>query len=71
MSNPIAVQLFSLFRREPKSPNKSPNKNAEAANAGAEPAQRLERAALYARHGYFHASFTPLLYPFVPEIPPE
>ncbi|CAG9204998.1 conserved hypothetical protein [Paraburkholderia tropica] len=70
MSNPIAVQLFSLFRRE----HKSPNKNAEAANARAEPAQRVERverAALYARHGYFHASFTPLLYPFVPEIPPE
>ncbi|WP_310633126.1 hypothetical protein [Paraburkholderia sp.] len=67
MSNPIAVQLFSLFRREPK----SPDKNAEAANARAEPAQRIDRAALYARHGYFHASFTPLLYPFVPEIPPE
>lgn len=61
MSNPIAQRLWRFFSRD--------RREAEAARPDAH--QQAERAALYASHGYFHSSFTPLLFPFVPEIPLE
>lgn len=64
MSNPIAQRLWRLFKRD----------RIEAGSQGAERPdthEQAERAALYASHGYFHSSFTPLLFPFVPEIPLE
>ncbi|MBB3258981.1 hypothetical protein F4827_003854 [Paraburkholderia bannensis] len=59
MSNPIAWRLWNIFRRDP----------IEARAQRPDAHEQAERAALYASHGYFHSSFTPLLFPFVPEIP--
>jgi hypothetical protein len=61
MSNPIAQRLWNRFKP----------KRAEAEPQRPDTHQQAERAALYASHGYFHSSFTPLLFPFVPEIPLE
>ncbi len=59
MSQFIAQRLWSVFKRD--------RSHAEPAHPDAH--EQAERAALYASHGYFHSSFTPLLFPFVPEIP--
>ncbi len=67
MSIPISALFFKVFRSEPVRSRDI----VEAKNAREETHERVERAALYARHGYFHLSYTPLLYPFVPEIPLE
>jgi hypothetical protein len=61
MSNPIAQRLWNIFKRDPVA----------AAAQRPDTHEQAERAALYASHGYFHSSFTPLLFPFVPEIPLE
>jgi hypothetical protein len=61
MSNPIAQRLWNRFKP----------KRTEAEPQRPDTHQQAERAALYASHGYFHSSFTPLLFPFVPEIPLE
>jgi hypothetical protein len=61
MSNLIARRLWSLLSR----------KRVESAGEQPDAHAQVERAALYARHGYFNSSFAPLLFPFVPEIPLE
>jgi hypothetical protein len=65
MPNLIVSRLWHLFVRERKE---------GAAQGGLERAdthEQVARAALYASHGYFHSGFTPLLFPFVPEVPLE
>lgn len=47
------------------------NDTVEIASERPDAHEQVERAALYAKHGYFHSSFTQLLFPFVPEIPLE
>jgi hypothetical protein len=61
MSNPIAQRLWNSFKP----------KRTQAEPPRPDLHQQAERAALYASHGYFHSSFSPLLFPFVPEIPLE
>ncbi|MBN3855090.1 MULTISPECIES: hypothetical protein [unclassified Paraburkholderia] len=67
MSNHIAARLWSLFSRKRVESAQNPESEGEHPDAHAQ----VERAALYARHGYFNSSFAPLLFPFVPEIPLE
>ncbi|WP_322054971.1 hypothetical protein [Paraburkholderia bannensis] len=62
MSNLVASRpwLFQRFFKRDR---------VEVASERPDTHDQVERAALYASHGYFHSSFTPLLFPFVPEIP--
>ncbi|WP_322044785.1 hypothetical protein [Paraburkholderia sp. J67] len=67
MSNPVAFRFWGLFKRESAFAPDHVEFDDEHPSADGQ----AERAALYARYGYFNLSFTPLLFPFVPEIPLE